>query len=37
MTPDDIRNIRASGESYAKLAKAFGVSKGTIACNRNKA
>lgn len=31
MTPDDVHKIRQSGESYAKLAKEFGVSKGTIA------
>jgi hypothetical protein len=31
MTPDDVHKIRQSGESYAKLAEMFGVSKATIA------
>jgi hypothetical protein len=31
VTPDDVYKIRQSDESYAKLAKTFGVSRGTIA------
>jgi hypothetical protein len=31
VTPDDVHKIRQSDESYAKLAKTFGVSRGTIA------